>query len=127
MLTISQEFHFSASQVLDGLPVGHPCSGMHSHHYVVTVEFHLPEEDLGEAGSTEDFRELRGFGEWVEIILDDRHLNDVDGLGDPSTERLAVWIYNIWKPIYPLLGAVRVSETAHIGAEHRPGGSPHRT
>ena len=105
--TITKEFAFSASHTLSGLRDGHPCSRLHGHNYVVTVELSGP---LNAAGMVVDYGELNAFSDWLDYTLDHRHLNDVME-GNPTAENLAAWImFN--KPIdLPPLVAVTVSET----------------
>ena len=50
MFTITKEFHFSASHVLDRLPSWHPCARMHGHNYVVVLELSARPDQLTEAG-----------------------------------------------------------------------------
>jgi 6-pyruvoyltetrahydropterin/6-carboxytetrahydropterin synthase len=121
MLTITKEFHFSASHVLDRLPSWHPCARMHGHNYVVVLELSARREDLTEAGFVRDYRELDAFKKWMDETLDHRHLNEAMGGGiSPSAENLSVWIFDLWTDRLPELTAVRVSETPKTWAEYRP-------
>ncbi|WP_210585047.1 6-carboxytetrahydropterin synthase [Streptomyces sp. GESEQ-35] len=121
MLTITKEFHFSASHVLDRLPSWHPCARMHGHNYIVVLELSARREDLTEAGFVRDYRELDAFKRWMDETLDHRHLNEAMGGGiSPSAENLAVWIFGLWTDRFPELTAVRVSETPKTWAEYRP-------
>jgi len=86
MLTITKEFHFSASHVLDRLPSWHPCARMHGHNYIVVLELSAPLEDLTEAGFVRDYRELDAFKKWMDETLDHRHLNEAMG-GDLALGR----------------------------------------
>ncbi|MEV8565601.1 6-carboxytetrahydropterin synthase [Streptomyces sp. NPDC051322] len=121
MLTITKEFHFSASHVLDRLPSWHPCARMHGHNYVVVLELSARREDLTEVGFVRDYRELEAFKKWMDDTIDHRHLNEAMGGGvSPSAENLAVWIFDLWTERFPELTAVRVSETPKTWAEYRP-------
>jgi 6-pyruvoyltetrahydropterin/6-carboxytetrahydropterin synthase len=124
MLTITKEFHFSASHVLDRLPSWHPCARMHGHNYIVVLELSAGRDELTEAGFVRDFRELDAFKKWMDDTLDHRHLNDTMGGGvSPSAENLAVWLFETWIERLPELTAVRISETPKTWAEYRPGRS----
>lgn len=81
MLTITKEFHFSASHVLDRLPPWHPCARMHGHNYIVVLELSARPEDLTDVGFVRDFRELDAFKRWLDETLDHRHLNEAMGGG----------------------------------------------
>lgn len=90
MLTITKEFHFSASHVLDRLPSWHPCARMHGHNYIVVLELSARREDLTEAGFVRDYRELDAFKKWMDDTLDHRHLNEAMG-GGVSLRRPRIW------------------------------------
>lgn len=81
MFTISKEFHFSASHVLDRLPGWHPCARMHGHNYIVVLELSAEDDDRTDNGFVRDFRELSAFKKWMDATLDHRHLNEAMGGG----------------------------------------------
>jgi 6-pyruvoyltetrahydropterin/6-carboxytetrahydropterin synthase len=120
VLTIQKEFSFSSSHVLENLPAGHPCGRIHGHNYIVVLELRAADDELNEAGFVRDYRELDKFKRWVDETIDHRHLNDVMNGLNPSAEHLARWIFDRWRPDYPELSAVRVSETPKTWAEYRP-------
>jgi len=120
MLTITKEFHFSASHVLDKLPSWHQCARWHGHNYVVVLELCAPPEELTDAGFVRDYADLDAFKSWLDDTLDHRHLNDAVDFS-PSAERLAHWMYRLWADTYPELTAVWVSETPKTWAIYRAG------
>jgi 6-pyruvoyltetrahydropterin/6-carboxytetrahydropterin synthase len=117
MYRIRKEFHFSASHVLEGLPVGHPCGRLHGHNYVVTVE--LASEELDFVGFVVDYGELKEFKRYIDQEIDHRNLNTVLP-GQPSAENLARHFYNFCRDRWPETVAVSVSETPKTWAEYRP-------
>ena len=112
--TISKAFAFSASHTLTGLREGHPCSRLHGHNYVVTLELSGP---LNAAGMVVDYGELASFSSWLDDTLDHRHLNEVFAL-NPTAERLAMWIALQHEGDLPQLVAVTVSETPKTTARY---------
>lgn len=117
MYTISKQFHFSASHVIEGLPDSHPCSRLHGHNYV--AEIVLAAETLNPIGFVVDYNELGLFKCIIDNELDHRHLNDV--LPCPATaEHIARYLYDRAKAIWPEVTAVRVSETPKTFSEYRP-------
>ncbi|NDZ78970.1 6-carboxytetrahydropterin synthase [Streptomyces sp. SID10853] len=117
-LTITKEFHFSASHLLDKLPSWHKCARLHGHNYVVIMELSAPSSGLTEAGFVRDYGDLDAFKNWMDDTVDHRHLNDVMDIS-PSAEHLALWIYSEWVEKYPELVAVWVSETPKTWAIYR--------
>jgi 6-pyruvoyltetrahydropterin/6-carboxytetrahydropterin synthase len=53
--------------------------------------------------------------------LDHRYLNEVAGLENPTSENIAVWIWNRLKPRLPLLTEVVVAETCTARCVYRGG------
>ena len=108
MYSISKEFHFSASHVLHGLAEGHPCGRMHGHNYIINVV--LQSYELDEVGFVEDYGALKDIKNYIDDVLDHRHLNDIV-IGNPSAENIAKMIFDLFKTAHPLLSAISVKET----------------
>ncbi|MFF5727171.1 6-pyruvoyl tetrahydropterin synthase family protein [[Kitasatospora] papulosa] len=122
MLSITKEFHFSASHVLDHLAADHPCARMHGHNYILEVELSAQPSELSPAGFVRDYRDLGALKKWIDEFLDHRHLNDVMKDKNPSSENLAMWVYGNWQREIPEMTAVRISETPKTWATYRPAG-----
>ena len=116
MFTISKQFHFSASHIIEGVPKEHPCSRLHGHNYV--VEIVLAAETLDAVGFVVDYNELKTFKQMIDRELDHRHLNDVLP-GATTAEAIALYLYQKAKAIWPQVVAMRVSETPRTWAEYR--------
>jgi len=112
---ISKQFHFSAAHQLDLLPDDHPCSRLHGHNYI--VEAVLESEELDHRGFVVDFNELAPIKEFINESLDHLNLNDV--LSDATTaENIARFLYEKFKPAFPALVKMRVSESPSTWAEY---------
>jgi 6-pyruvoyltetrahydropterin/6-carboxytetrahydropterin synthase len=117
MYKISKQFFFSASHILDLLAKDHPCARMHGHNYVITI--HLKAEDLDKHGFVKDYNFLKIVEKYIEETLDHRHLNDVIP-GHPTSENIAKFIYERFKPEILELYAVEVSETPKTSCIYEP-------
>jgi 6-pyruvoyltetrahydropterin/6-carboxytetrahydropterin synthase len=51
--------------------------------------------------------------------LDHHYLNDIAGLENPTSENMALWIWQKLKPQLPLLSAVTIKETCTSGCVYR--------
>ena len=58
--------------------------------------------------------------EYIDNVLDHRHLNDIMSPLNSSAENLAKMLYDIFKPDFPQLYAVEVSETPKTTAIYEP-------
>lgn len=115
MYTISKEFHFSASHQLKGLAENHPCSRLHGHNYIVEVQ--LQSEELDEKGFVVDYGGLSIIKDYIDSVLDHKHLNDVMD-NNPTAENIATSLYKIFKLHFPQLWAVTISETPKTKATY---------
>ena len=118
MYTISKEFRFEASHQLAGLPENHPCTRLHGHSYVITIE--LTSINLNKVGFVKDYRELDLVKNFIDCTLDHQHLNDVFKF-NPSAENMAKFFYKKFRKDLPNLSAVIVKETEKTAAKYVQG------
>lgn len=118
MYTIAKRFTFSASHVIGGLPAQHPCARLHGHNYEVEVLLQSP--TLDSVSFVRDYHELSALKDFLGGNLDHRHLNEVLGHDQTTSEAIAKWIYDWCRRRWPEVAAVRVSETPRTWAEYRP-------
>ena len=122
MYVIGKRFCFSASHQLDHLPAGHQCARLHGHNY--QVEVLLAHDSLDSFGMVADFGRLDPVRDYVDQVLDHRHLNEV--LDGPATSEYLAWHLYEWcranldLELVLRLHGVRVAETDTSWAEYRP-------
>jgi len=118
---LSKSFHFEAAHTLPTFPEGHKCRRLHGHsyHFDVVVEG----EADPDAGYLIDYGDIQKAAEPIVKRLDHYYLNEIDGLGNPTSEVLAAWIYDRLKSALPGLSAVIVRETCTSSCEYRGPGS----
>lgn len=119
MYKISKQYSFSASHILHGLREDHPCSRLHGHNYVITV--HLRSEQLNDVGFVKDYRDLDNIKDYIDTVLDHRHLNDIFPF-NPTAENMAKYLYDVFKKDIPEVYAVEVSETPKTTAIYEADG-----
>jgi 6-pyruvoyltetrahydropterin/6-carboxytetrahydropterin synthase len=114
---LCKSFHFEAAHDLPSFPEGHKCRRLHGHssHFDVIVE---GEVDPAK-GYLIDYGDIQRAAEPMVTILDHHYLNEIEGLGNPTSEVLAVWIYDRLKRVLPELSAVVVRETCTTSCEYR--------
>lgn len=118
MMFVWRERSFDASHTLPNLPEWHQCRRLHGHTYTVraTVTGGTPEWVM-------DLGILKAEMDRVVSALDHRHLNDIAGLENPTSENVAQWIYKRLVALLPAaitLAEVEVRESPHSGAIYRP-------
>ena len=103
MVEISQEFTFDAAHFLDGAP---EYRRMHGHSFYVEVT--LRGEADPATGFLRDLGEVNAALAIIRETLDHRLLNDVEGLGKPTLENLAKFIFTRAKAALPEVARVKL-------------------
>jgi 6-pyruvoyltetrahydropterin/6-carboxytetrahydropterin synthase len=104
-----KEFRFEAAHFLPNVPEGHKCRRIHGHSFRGEISVRGPIDPA--LGWVMDFADLRTAVDPLVRELDHYLLNEIDGLENPTAERLAVWIWNRLAPILPMIHRVTIEET----------------
>ena len=116
-MDIFKVFTLEAAHRLPNVPPGHKCARLHGHSF--RVELHISGEVDPQTGWVMDFADIKTAFRPIYDQLDHHYLNDIAGLDNPTSERLAVWIWDQLKPALPLLSEVVVHETCTSGSRYR--------
>ncbi len=111
------DFSLACARRLPNVPDGHPCGRMHGHTFDVRVILEGPVDP--HTGWVVDFADVEAAWRGVHDALDHRCLNDVPGLENPTSERLAEWCWRALAPALPLLAAIEVRESGRFGCRLR--------
>ncbi|MCJ0978720.1 6-carboxytetrahydropterin synthase QueD [Rhodococcus sp. ARC_M12] len=106
---IYREFNFEAAHRLPNVPEGHKCSRLHGHSYRFEVHVTGPIDE--KFGWVVDFGDIKAAVNPIVALLDHYYLNEVEGLGNPTSELLAEWLWIRIEPELPLLSKIVVRET----------------
>jgi 6-pyruvoyltetrahydropterin/6-carboxytetrahydropterin synthase len=116
-MEIFKEFRIEAAHRLPRVPAEHKCARLHGHSFRVGVFLSGALE--AHAGWVRDFADIAAAMRTVHEQLDHRYLNDIAGLENPTSEVLAVWIWERLKPQLPELSRIVIHETCTSGCEYR--------
>ena len=116
-MDIFKRFTIEAAHRLPNVPEGHKCARLHGHSF--QVEVHVSGEPGADTGWVMDFSDIKAAFAPIHAQLDHHCLNDVEGLENPTSERLASWIWDRLKPALPLLSEIVVQETCTSGCRYR--------
>jgi 6-pyruvoyltetrahydropterin/6-carboxytetrahydropterin synthase len=116
-MDIFKSFTIEAAHRLPHVPAGHKCARLHGHSF--RIELRVTGEPDPQAGWIMDFGEIKAAFEPLYAQLDHHYLNDIEGLDNPTSERLAQWVWARLKPALPLLAEVVVHETCTSGCRYR--------
>ncbi len=112
-MDISKTFRIEAAHRLPNVPPGHKCARLHGHSF--RIEVHVSGEPGAQTGWVMDFADIKTAFAPVFAQIDHHCLNDVDGLENPTSEQLAIWIWRQLKPALPALSKIVVHETCTSG------------
>ena len=111
------DFSIEAAHRLPNVPEGHKCARLHGHSFQVRISVEGP---VGEqTGWIMDFGDIKGAFAPIYDQLDHHYLNDVEGLENPTSENLALWIWQKLKPALPELSCVTIKETCTSGCVYK--------
>lgn len=116
-MEIFKEFRIEAAHRLPQVPAQHKCARLHGHSFRIGVHVEGPVHPV--QGWVLDFADLKRAFAPLHEALDHRYLNEVPGLENPTSEQLAVWIWQHLKPALPGLSRITVRETCTSGCEYR--------
>lgn len=114
---LAKSFTFEAAHFLPSFPEGHKCRRMHGHSFSVDV---IVEGEIPPGRHhLIDYADLAAAIEPLRRQLDHSCLNEVEGLDNPTSERIAAWLWERLMPALPLLAEIIVRETCTSRCEYR--------
>ncbi|WP_298336963.1 6-carboxytetrahydropterin synthase QueD [Ferrimicrobium sp.] len=115
-MEIFKEFTFEAAHFLPNVEEEHKCARLHGHSY--RVEIHVQGTVDPIFGWVMDFAEITTAFAPLFTQLDHHLLNEIDGLENPTSENLCVWLWQQLMETLPL-STIMVRETHTSGAIYR--------
>jgi len=116
-IRLAKSFSFEAAHFLPSFPEGHKCRRLHGHSFTVDVVVEGPLDPA--RGYLVDYGDIKRAVAPLQDELDHRLLNDLPGLANPTSEMLAVWVWDRLHPVLPMLAEVIVHETCTSRCEYR--------
>ncbi|MFK5924880.1 MAG: 6-carboxytetrahydropterin synthase QueD [Verrucomicrobiota bacterium] len=116
-LELRKTFQFEAAHLLPHLPEGHKCRRLHGHSFQVEVV--VAGECDPDLGWVMDYADISAAFKPLWNQLDHYYLNEIEGLQNPTSENVALWIWQRLKPQLPLLTEIMVAETCTARCVYR--------
>jgi 6-pyruvoyltetrahydropterin/6-carboxytetrahydropterin synthase len=108
-IELVKDFRFEAAHYLPNVPDGHKCRRMHGHSFRGEVAVRGPVDDR--TGWVMDFADLKRAVDPIVRQLDHYLLNEIPGLENPTSELVAIWIWDRLRPSLPQLYRITLEET----------------
>ena len=116
-MEIFKQFTFDSAHFLPNVPLEHKCRQVHGHTYRLLVYL---EGDLDpHIGWVMDFSDVKRVIDPIVKSIDHKMLNDIEGLENPTCERIAVWLWNKIKPDLPMQSKIELHETPTSGVVYK--------
>ena len=116
-MRIYKTFTIEAAHRLPNVPDGHKCARLHGHSFRIQVHVQGPLDP--HTGWVIDFADIKAAFRPLYQLIDHNYLNDVEGLENPTSENLAIWVWDRLQPRLPGLAEVVVQETCTSGCSYR--------
>ena len=106
-MRIYKEFTFEAAHFLPSAPPGHPNARVHGHSFRVRVTIDgEPDDKTGVIMHLDDVEAALAD---VHEALDHRMLNEVEGLSQPTLERISMWLWDRLHNRLPGLAEIEIA------------------
>lgn len=115
-MEIFKEFSFEAAHRLPYVSAGHKCARLHGHSFQVRIV--VSGHPGLDTGWIMDFADIKKACKPVLEQLDHYYLNDIEGLENPTSENIALWIWRRLKPVLPQLQRIEIRETCTSGCSY---------
>lgn len=116
-MELRKTFQFEAAHHLPQLPEDHKCRRLHGHSFQVDVVVDGPCDP--QLGWVMDYAEISQAFKPLWEQLDHHYLNEIEGLENPTSEHVALWIWDRLRATLPLLKEVVVAETCTARCVYR--------
>ena len=112
-MDIFKEFTIEAAHRLPSVPEGHKCGRLHGHSF--KIEIHVRAPLKRSSGWVIDFAKIKEAFRPLYDRLDHHYLNEIEGLENPTSENICLWVWERLWPRLTILSRVIVRETCTSG------------
>ena len=116
-MRLEKIFRFEAAHWLPNVPEDHKCHRMHGHSFRVTVV--VQDEVDPTSGWVMDYGKITAAFAPLVFQLDHNLLNEIEGLENPTSEMLAMWIWDRLIVPLPSLFEIVVEESCTCRCVYR--------
>ena len=115
-MKLFKEFTFEAAHKLPMVPKDHKCFNLHGHSFMVKITI---EGEVNEMGWVMDFSIVKKICKPIIDELDHKYLNEIEGLHNPTSENIAIWLWNKIIKELPELSVIEIMETCTSGCRYQ--------
>jgi len=116
-MMIFKKFTFDSAHSLPNVPDGHKCKAVHGHTYQLTI--YIENELVENLDWVMDFAVVKSVVKPIIDIVDHKYMNDIEGLENPTCEKIAIWLWDRIKAGIPSLKKIELNETPTSGVVYK--------
>ena len=116
-MIVYKKFNVESARSLPNVPETHPCYQLHGHSFkiIISVKGQLDKH----TGFVTDFQEIENAFNPIKKILDHSFLNKIEGLTNPTSENICIWIWDKIESSIPNICEIEIKETDSTGCIYR--------
>ena len=116
-MIVYKKFNVESARSLPNVPETHPCYQLHGHSFkiIISVKGQLDKH----TGFVTDFQEIENAFNPIKKILDHSFLNKIEGLSNPTSENICIWIWDKIQSSIPNICEIEIKETDSTGCIYR--------
>ena len=108
-MELRKTYQFEAAHHLPNVAPEHKCRRLHGHSFRVELVISGPVDP--HYGWVIDYADISKVFKPIWETLDHHYLNEIPGLENPTSENIAIWLWQQTKPLLPQLSEITVAET----------------
>lgn len=116
-MIVYKKFNIESARSLLNVPKTHPCYKLHGHSFKIKISVKQKIDE--HTGFAIDFQDIEDAFSPIKKILDHTYLNDIEGLNNPTSENICVWIWNKLEPSLTNIYEIEIKETDSTGCIYR--------
>ena len=118
-MIVYKKFNIESARSLPNVDLSHPCYKVHGHSFEITIKV---KDSLDEkTGFVIDFEDIQNAFNPISSLLDHSYLNDIEGLENPTSENLCIYIWDEIKTSLPNIFEIEIKETKLTGCVYKGG------
>ena len=112
-MIVYKKFNIESARSIPNLPKTHPCHHIHGHSFKIIISVKGPVNKQN--GFVTDFQDIDDAFSPFKKELDHSYLNDIEGLQNPTSENICIWIWNKIQSSLPNIYKIEIKETDSTG------------
>ena len=112
-MVVYKEYYINSARYLPGVEKGHICGKLHGHTYNIKIYVKGPVDE--KTGFVIDAFDIDKYFNKIHSQIDHKVLNDIQGLENPTSENICIWIWDKLIKDLPILYKIEIMENSVTG------------